>query len=264
LLQPLHIAVSQGFKHLVKSLLEFQTKASLLIRNADGSIPLHLAAQAGVAEITQLLAEASPTEALHCENAVGETPLEIASLQELVWRTRTKFATSISTPVLDFAGNPPTQQYFDLAIQEVEIPKLRATLNQLLEDGRLKKGTKTTTELLNFAVVMEAKLATTRTKTVTKLEESKDNNAGDIVDREATLRHIKKGVASRPCLRTLVHLVDVQRSVERNLARVNKGNKSSRVSHQRDDDEPEPEEDAVEKQKRQSIVLSHVHIEDGD
>jgi len=258
--QPLHIAVRKGRKQLVTSLLEFSKKCGLHVRNVDGSTPLHLAVQRGFVEITRLLVEASPTECLHAENGVGETPLEMATLQELLWRTRTEYITSANTPLtLDINGDSRTQKYFDLAKQEVEIPKLRATLNQLLDDGRLKKGTKTTTELLAFAVAMEAKLATARTKPVPEIIPKKEEIVSDKTDWKGTLEHMRKAVTARPGLRNLVHLIDVQKSVDGDLRRVNKGKKRNPIRS--DDDGFQPEEDVVEEQKRKSMIINHVSFD---
>ena len=257
--QPLHIAIGTGRMDIVRSLLGSIERSILLKRDSDGQMPLHSAIKLGFSDIVQQLLESCPDEALHTENGLGETPLEMATFRELHARTTSTYIQEINTPkFLASDGSLSTQQYFDVTKQEVEIPKLRATLDQLLEDGRLKKGTKITTELLAFVVSMEAKLATAKTRVVAKVEEtSKDSVRAntDRCDAKKTLTLVQKAVLERPGMRQLVHLVDVQKSVEDNLARVEKVPK--RVANV-DQDEMATEESALERQKSKSIVFSFV------
>jgi hypothetical protein len=132
---------------------------------------LHTAIKLGYSDIVQQLLDVCPDEALYTEDGFGETPLEMAISYELRSRTGAKYLTNPPTPaILSLNGALTIQERFDVAKQEVEIVKLRATLNQLLEDGRLKKGTKTATELLAFAASMEAKLTTAKARAIPQIE----------------------------------------------------------------------------------------------
>jgi hypothetical protein len=233
----------------VKLLLEFK-KLGLLLRNVDGDMPLHLAAQKGYAEITKLVVEASPTEALHAENGVGQTAIETATLRELLLRIGGTFNLIHRV----YRGGLEST-FLDITAREVEIVKLRATLDQLLQEGRLKRGTKTTTELLAFATMMEAKLATAKSRNLAA--PSVDKKAPldlDVVDHLATLQHIRVGISARPGPRHLVHLFNVQRSVAGSLAAVNEAKKTARVGSDMEGEE----EDEEEEQKRNSLVCRMV------
>jgi hypothetical protein len=104
--------------------------------------------------LLQQLLDICPDEALHTKNGFGETPLEMTVSSELRSRTGSRYLTNPPTPViLSLDGALPTQERFNLTKGDVEITNLRGTFGRLLpEDGRMKKGTKTTTELLAFAV----------------------------------------------------------------------------------------------------------------
>ncbi|KAH9977411.1 hypothetical protein BJV74DRAFT_902126 [Russula compacta] len=85
--------------------------------DADGFIPQQITAQNVNTTLTEILLQYGPTEQLYTENSVGETP---------------------TAP-------------FDVEKQKIEIPKLRATLDALVTDGRLVRGTKLANELFMFA-----------------------------------------------------------------------------------------------------------------
>jgi hypothetical protein len=224
---------------------------------------LHTAIKLGYSDIVQQLLDVCPDEVLHTENGFGETPLEMAISYELRTRTASKYLTGPPTPsILSLDGALATQERFDVTKQEVEIAKLRATLDQLLQDGRLKKGTKTATELLAFAVSMEAKLATAKARAIPQIEE-KSEDSDKIEKAEAdpvkTLDLIRKAVLERPGVRQLVHLVDVQKLVEGNLHSTYKATERFRTVYAQLDELGKSEEVGdLQKQKSRSIVFSFI------
>jgi hypothetical protein len=262
--QPLHIAVATGGKRAVKLIIDF-TKYGLRLCNVDGETPLHSAVKQSFPEITKLLIDASPIEALYMENGVGETPLDIASLTELLWRIRQWFTTPSpmelgnNLSIMDTGFSfPLVDQY--LKCLDVEIPKLRATLDELLRDGRLRNNTKLTNDLLAFADLMERKLVAAKAIPEEPLAEGKvDKDAKDAPNVEETLLCVRNAVAANPGLRRLVHLIDVQRSIQGNLPQY--GAATQKMSHHREDDSLEPEEDKEEQQRRGSLVFKHVNTQ---
>ncbi|KAI9451557.1 hypothetical protein BJY52DRAFT_1297191 [Lactarius psammicola] len=154
--------------------------------------------------------QVQPYELLYTENGVGQTPLDIASLKGLPRVTGpTEVPSPKELPTTLWQHLRPLHEAppFDVEKQKTEIPKLRATLDTLLADGRLAHGTKLTTELLAFAGRMEGRLA---------VETARKNAAENQVE-EGELDPLEpQGTTARTYF--LVHLADVQRSVRRNLA----------------------------------------------
>jgi hypothetical protein len=110
---------------------------------------------------------------------------------------------------------------FDVEKQKVEIPKLRATLNALVVDGHLMHGTKLATELFAFADRMEEKLAVEIAKKDAAKKDDKEDDLNPVARTGTTARMyslLRKAAMARPGRRQLVHLADVQRSVQRGLA----------------------------------------------
>lgn len=243
----------------MKLLLEFK-KANLLVRDVDGSPPLHSAVRQGFAEIVQLLIEAGPAEALLAENGVGETPLETASLQEIVERTRQQFNPSVSTPLdldsLEIRANP---ERFNIQQQESEITKLRNVIDELLHDGRMRKNTKLPNELMSFANKMDVKLATAKKTTIPEEKEWDDGNAEtDNVDRLNTLVRVRKGLLPLGGPRGLVHLIDVQRSIQETLGLFQQ--EAANSVRKTYDDGLEPEVDDDEALRSNGQVYAFVSI----
>ncbi|KAF8260326.1 hypothetical protein EI94DRAFT_915317 [Lactarius quietus] len=104
-----------------------------------------------------------------------------------------------------------------------EIPKLRTMLDTLLADGSIVPGSKLATELLAFADRMERRI-TEETRAAQKKVEEKQADEGEVVRRGPrgitahTYFALRDAAAARPGMRQLVHLADIQRSVQRNLA----------------------------------------------
>ena len=217
-------AVKQKDTTTTRTVLGFGVGSTTLLRkDADGSIPLHIAVQNTNAALVKVLLRYGPTEQLYTENIVGQTPLDIASLKFLP-----RVIGSVEVPVLnvphvnvaDQVNVLKTTAPFDVEKQKEEIPKLRSTLDLLLADGRLVNGTKLATELLAFASRMEEKLAAE----VAKKDATKKDVEKDEADHEAspntpatTYVLLRDAATARPGGRQLVHLADVQQSVQRSL-----------------------------------------------
>ena len=217
------LAVKCGATETARMILEFGIDpAVLFLRDADGFTPLHVAVQNADTVVAGLLLKHGPTQLLYTENSVGQTPLDLAGLKGL---PRATSVSGVTPAVLPWHAQP---QYtlrkapsFDVEKQKIEIPKLRATLDTLLSDGTIVHGTKLATELLAFASRMEGRLAAETSRedvTDTWMEIIK---LYPLVPRGTTENMyilFREAAATRPGTRQLVHLVDVQRSVQRNLA----------------------------------------------
>ncbi|KAK0448182.1 ankyrin repeat protein [Armillaria borealis] len=224
---PLHLAIKGGCKRIVKLFVDY-TVANVLHRDIDGITPLHAAVRAGFSGIAKLIIDASPDEALHTENGVGEAPLEIASLEYLTWKMK-------------FHGNQSLAEY---------LHKLRSTMADLAQAGKLTPGTLLSDELDAFASLLETNLAEA-SETTKKTED--DINQVEGIDRRATFAVIAEAVMKRPGQRRLVHLLDVQKSVQRCLATSRKPEEVARSL--RDVDALEPVEDTERKEREDSLVV---------
>lgn len=194
-----------------------------LIRDAKGSIPLHSAVNKVHSSITRLLAEAGPIDALLLEDGVGNTALETATRQAFVNKLNAVCNPHISQP----SRLQPTWtvQPFDLVKQERELPRLKATIQALLVEGRLTNGTKLYKELTAFAELLEKKVADEKALVIpnedrkTKAGETEETFAG-LPAPSATLAVLTSVLGKRAVSRRLVHLSDVQRSVQASLGQV--------------------------------------------
>ena len=206
-------------------MLDFGVDPTIFLRkDADGSIPLHIAVQNTNSALVDVLLRYGPTEQLYTENSVGQTPLDTASLKFIPRVTGSVWVPVPSVPQVNVANqvnNLKTTAPFDVEKQKEEIPKLRATLDLLLADGRLVNGTKLATELLAFANRMEEKLAAE----IAKKDAVKNDVEKDEVDHGASLDTpastyvlLRDATAARPGGRQLAHLADVQQYVQRSLA----------------------------------------------
>ncbi|CAG8620719.1 11185_t:CDS:2, partial [Acaulospora colombiana] len=87
---PLMIAIKAGNLGVVEFLLSFHhpvTDASLLVRDANGSLPIHEATSKGYHKIVELLVRSKSAQAMKAlctENGIGSTPLEIAAFKHLL------------------------------------------------------------------------------------------------------------------------------------------------------------------------------------
>lgn len=147
--------------------------------DADGSTPLHIAVQNTNAANIELLLQHGSTEQLYIENSVGQTPLDIASLKNISHVTAPVQAGRFLKPQANINYRLRILENvapFDVEKQKVEIPKLCATLDALLADGRLVRDTKLANELLTFAGYMEDKLTIEMER---KNAVGKDTEVGD-------------------------------------------------------------------------------------
>ncbi|KAK0490248.1 ankyrin repeat protein [Armillaria novae-zelandiae] len=245
---PLHLAINGGCKRIVKLFVDY-TVANILQRDIDGIIPLHAAVKAGFPGIAKLIIDASPDEALHTENGVGETPLEIAALEYLTWKMKFHgIQCSFSSPELDNnVGMVPRRVAGTLA---EDVPKLRLAMADLAQAGKLTPGTLLSDELDAFASLLDVKLVEA-SETTKKTED--DMNQVEGTDRRATFAVIAEAVMKRPGQRRLVHLLDVQKSVQRCLARSKKLEEDARSL--RDVDALGPMEDTEQKEWDDSLVV---------
>lgn len=227
----------------------------------------------------------APIEALYMENGVGETLLEMATLQHTLKR---------ATEIIDEHNhNPNTLSHSYVAEDprrikveqlEMQLPKLRSKIEELIEDGRLIKNSKLTNELLNFSATMESKLVAEKAaqgaRAPTSNASNKDplehgnqqrrmlltlgvlaqenKNPVEHENRKRTLEAVSKAVASTPGKRQLVRLVDVQRSVQGNLARYLEDKK--KVVQYDDGEGLKNEDDPESKERESSLVLGRTHI----
>lgn len=220
------LAVKRKHTTTTRNMLDFGVDPTVFLRkDADGSIPLHIAVQTMNSALIEVLLRYGPTEQLYTENSVGQTPLDTASLQFIPRATYPVCVPVPSVPqvyVASHVNNVTRTASFDVEKQKEEIPKLRATLDLLLADGRLVNGTKLASELLAFASRMEEKLAAEIAK---KDAVKKKNVEKDEVDHKASPDTpasayvlLRDAAAARPGVRQLAHLADVQQYVQRSLA----------------------------------------------
>lgn len=229
------------------------------------------------------------------ENGVGETSLEMASLQDLLARTQGLWRTNhfgfqvdspmeLSTYPGDTISTTPSR--IDIEHLEAELPRMRKVIQELLADGRLREGSKLAVELDKFVTLMEGKLADAKTAppltkrrvpasgaprvlrllgAFIKPDPGEEEHPKESCDRTATLREVRLGLEGGAVQRQLVHLIDVQRSVQgglvkhgglpvQNVAEVFGGGRAA-------NDELEPEESEETVERRESLVLQTVGVE---
>ncbi|KAI0916907.1 hypothetical protein AcW1_007769 [Taiwanofungus camphoratus] len=151
--------------------------------------------------------------------------------------------------------------------QEAEIPRLRQTIQALLEEGWSRNGSKLTTELVAFADKMEAKLAQKKAEAQTETAAKADKLVGFKIDTETdnateTLQNLKRTIAARPGAepRHLVHLHDVHQSVQNSL---NRFAKEPRTVDDKDEGLDNEVPEAEEIDKRGSAVFYWSHTSPG-
>ncbi|KAH9020875.1 hypothetical protein EDB84DRAFT_1441656 [Lactarius hengduanensis] len=270
--QPLMLAIKRKNAAIARVILEFGINPSvLLLRDVDGSTPLHVAVQNADTVLAEVLLKYGPTQLLFTENCVGQTPLDIASLKGLPRVTGSmssvpgvgELPTNAEYHLRTLKNSPP----FNLEKQKIEIPKLRATLDMLLADGLLAEGTTLTTELLAFANRLEERLAI-ETARKNAAEKQTEESKGKLEPGTAAHMYfvLRDTAAARPGTRQLVHLADVQRSVQRNLAQQDEGTLVRCVANE-EYKESDPEVQRISKLKARSLFSrSHgrvnVYVED--
>lgn len=277
--------MESGSTRATKLIINFSKSfpaSTLLLRNIDGCTPLHYAVRLDLPEITELLWKELPPLALHMEDGVGMTPLEIASvefLRERTWKIRDHRFTSLptlSSSRVDCGLNvAPFSPRANVVQLDEELPKLRTTIGQLMQEGLLIKGTKITDELVNFADMMDTKL--TKAKVATAMgADSVDGLGGaqpatpippvgqyqptnyensPTAARGRTLDVVSNAVSAAPGKRQLIRLIDVQKSVQDSLTSYAKTRETNQLL---DEDEQKLNEDAKREEKDGSLVLKHI------
>lgn len=190
-----------------------------------------MAVKRGFSQIAAVLAEVSPTEALYMENAIGDVPMETASQQDLITRYRDGFGGQLQFPKTLQANPGYIDNNFrplNLSDLETKLPALKKMTEDLLQDGRLNRGTKLHKTLIEFTDKMEAKVAAARVeqveievaeeKAVEKSDEDEDKWVGDSCHRTKTLKSVQDAQSNRPIMhRLLIHIADVHKSVQSDL-----------------------------------------------
>ncbi|KAH8995819.1 hypothetical protein EDB86DRAFT_3243523 [Lactarius hatsudake] len=257
---PLMLAVKRRNAATARVILEFGADPGVhLIRDADWSTPLHVAVQNGDTVLAEVLLKYGPTQLLYTENSAGQTPLDIANMKSLPRETGPIGLPRLNNLVMNIEYHlsiPRKAPPFEIEKQRIEIPKLRAMLDTLLANGRLVHGTKLTTELLAFASRMEERLVI-ETARKTAIEEAKLDPIEPQGSTVRTYLALRDAAAACPGIRQLVHLADMQRSVQRNLARKIEGTpvrwgERSLVTGE-EDEETDPEEQRIAELKARSL-----------
>jgi hypothetical protein len=198
--------------------------------------------QLGFPELTRMLIEAGGPSALQMENGVGETPIEVAISQALRWRIRTKISSGYISLSLNSAPLEPPR--FDPTRKSM-VEQLKVTLKELVSNGRLRPNTQLYNELFAFADRSDVKLpraASSSNEPVPK--DPKDNK-----DPMLTLRLVQDAMTDPDIPRSLIHLLEVQRSVQSDLSL---GSPQSRA----DDDGQGVGGDEGDMQRQNSLIFS--------
>jgi hypothetical protein len=227
-------------------------KSKLLIRDVNGYTPLHRVVQAGFAELTRLLLDAGGLDGLHMENGVGQTPLEIATQQELLWRTSMLNGSHTNAPELQchFVGAGPARAD---AERDPRVSKLKTVIDELIANGRLQTNSKPCTELLAFVERMEAKADLSFEAGEKQDDEEEKKDPIDQVNRALTLQLVQEAVARHASQRSLLRLLDVQKSVQSSL---NKFKRRAPLGSTQQSEGLEPEESSDVVERNKGLVFS--------
>ena len=236
--------------------------------DVDGQTTLHAVVKLCYPQVTSILLAAADPKGLQMENGVGNTPFEIVSLNELSSRIQ-RFPQDQSNTMseLKIDGIDPFYRYPGDYIQKLrkELPKLRAILDVLFAEGRLKRQTKLATELTKFANLMEERLSvaeaahTARLARFPKEEEEVSANPKDSYDLEKTSSIVVEALKGLTVNRQLIHLIDVQKSVGADLEKV--GDRPSESHWRRrgwkGENETEAEQEEEKEEKAHSMVWQY-------
>ncbi len=241
-----------------------------LLRSQDGSTPLHIATRNSFTEIVRLVGDAGPEEAFQMEDSVGNTPLEIATFKWLHVSTGTHFRGTLPAIQLFDEGLHQYRHRDPQLVTPDEAKALKDTIDRLVANGRLRKGTKLATDLSAFADKKKAdakkRAESDSSKEGTPGPEDTDADAeykAGIVEGPDAIRtmeymYIAGAVGTRRSARQLVHLIDVHRSVQGSLDRsVYKPPQDDDYNYRHKEDEglePERIEDKQEKVRKHSAV----------
>ncbi|KAF8959390.1 hypothetical protein BDZ97DRAFT_1922920 [Flammula alnicola] len=106
-----------------------------------------------------------------------------------------------------------------------EIPKLRATLVELLPEETSERRTKLIWELNSFVAMVDTRLNKAKTKYEKKAQEKDDEEKTDTTGKAdfcKTLSLVREAVENCSANRQVIHVADVQKSVAADLEYVNK------------------------------------------
>jgi len=188
-----------------------------LAKDLSGSTALHAAVQKSHVDIARTLVRAGPPALLHSENGVGQTAREIADLKDLAERAVLGHGSAAAIPDAQMAVE--RTQIPDFTARAAALParahKLRATLDALFADGTLVHGSPVASALAAFADRVEAKARLIGRPIVSDDAAYVDPKASRA---QATATVLREEAGKQPGTRELVHMLDVQRSVEHNVA----------------------------------------------
>ncbi|KAF8631733.1 hypothetical protein AX15_002218 [Amanita polypyramis BW_CC] len=258
---PLHFAVESGAIKAVEMLLAHSNAANA-IRDSVGRLPLHVAVGKGFSRIIKLLIDASPTTLL-MEDGVGSTPLEAVSSTCFRFDVEAARGNGPRSPIQAYEGRTTSKdpERFKLAHLEKELPRLRETVDSLLKEGRLRKNTTLGKELLAFADRMEEHVRRLQqAPMIVKTAENPTREDEDLVehgDFNATRDFIKEALNHTTGKRELVRLIDVQKSMDRNLKRSCPNARKTSA----DEDRLQEEDKETDKDMKKSIVQQYAHID---
>ena len=197
------------------SLVELYTSLPLpgsvyLSRDVTASTVLHAAAQRAYTSLARAIARAGPAELLFAENGVGQTAVEVAGLRLLnAWAE----AGSGSLPSVQWDLPVDENGLKNLKLQRsdegvrIRAEEMRRQLDTLTAAGRIDRSSDMAVALFAFAGAMEARIAT--------LPASDEDPSQS--EAEKTYWSLLDAARARPAKRQLVHVLDVQQSVEHNV-----------------------------------------------
>lgn len=189
--------------------------------DAYGFTPLHNAIRKGHPLIAEEILKVIPQEGLYLENGVGKTPYEDA--QKRAMRPVTYTISKVNPSVLEYSsGVRPTHMHLNIDALEKELQKVVDSLNRLVRNGTLEKGSQLANTFEKFVSATEGRLAKEKARAAETAGDSKgeDDVHTDARDPIETFKATAKAVQSDEAKRTLIHLKDVQLSVETDLQRV--------------------------------------------
>ncbi|KIL59500.1 hypothetical protein M378DRAFT_200085 [Amanita muscaria Koide BX008] len=212
LMTPLHFAAEMGALKAVEMVLLHSNDATMM-RDSNGNLPLHVAVLKCFPQITKLLINATPLT-LFKENGVGNTALETIT----TLRLQGFMATMQSLPSVERLSKSTvddSRERFDPIRFEKELPLLHQTIDSLTKEGRLRNDTKLHKELIAFADVMESHMRQLQQgpDIIKKLKED-EYDQRDLEATHDSIQEVLKVIQGR---RELIHLIDVQKSVDRNI-----------------------------------------------
>lgn len=203
------------------------------------------------------------------ENSVGDTPWDIIARKELKQRTSNHHAklNCDSGPLDPRATSPPNGRYSNPEDTIERTRLLKATISELVQDGRLKNQPRIASEFNNFAIVAEMRaIAAKEVKEARAARKSKGQgkenlDGADYGNVDEALKALASVLEEKPGLRQLVHLTDVQKSVASGLVKAAATGRSLRDSaNDKGEGLDEEEEADQESSESRSSLLSNISM----